>query len=344
MQQKCPHCEGETVDVPGQCCPDCILTTQMAPEMPTSTISCCEYDGKTYSVGESFSPDPCSYCTCEADGETLCMQAGCPYCEGETVDAPGRCCPDCIPTTQNTPEMPTSTISCCEYEGKTYSVGESFSPDPCSYCTCEADGEPLCMRTGCPYCEGETVDVPGRCCPDCIPTTPNTPGMSIYCVDNGNTYQIGESFYPNPCTYCYCEEGGQLQCAYAGCPTCSGYTVDVPGQCCPKCYPEPPEIPTSTPVSCQNNGQTYSIGEGYTLDACTECMCESSGPQCYIRDCARPECDDYYFVKDECCPKCPPETGIRNTPSYETPGQTEEVTEQPTSTTSYCEYNGKTYS
>ncbi|CAL1531801.1 unnamed protein product [Lymnaea stagnalis] len=211
--------------------------TTTTPEIPTSTVpNVCTYNGKTYAINEQFSPDPCSFCWCMEGGEHMCAMMSCMYCEyGNSVYVPGQCCPVC----QTTPFQPPSTTpGYCEYEGKQYSVGESFSPDPCAYCYCAEGGrEPQCAYADCFPCEGEVVQEPGQCCPYCIPFTPRTPEKPTYCVENGKTYQVGESFNPNPCAYCYCAEGGEVQCAYAGCPSCPGDTVDVPGQCCPKCYP-----------------------------------------------------------------------------------------------------------
>ena len=65
----------------------------------------------------------------------------------------------------------------CEFEGKTYSDGESFKPDDCTTCTCYY-GEVTCEQTPCdgdacagvlcPDVECENQYIPlGQCCPVC---------------------------------------------------------------------------------------------------------------------------------------------------------------------------------
>ncbi|CAL1531799.1 unnamed protein product, partial [Lymnaea stagnalis] len=236
-----------------------IETTYTILEIPTSTLAkFCTYNGKTYAAGETFSPDPCTFCNCEESGQSMCAQMSCPYCPGGTVSIPDQCCPICHPERV-----------LCTFEGEFYAVGASFHTEPCTVCTCGPDGQNECSTDECPYCEGEAVYVDGQCCPACYPTTTTTQQPN-FCEANGKYYAVGESYMPDPCQHCTCAEGGHPWCMRYRCEMCDGLTVYVPGQCCPECQ-------QTTPTFCVANGKYYAVGESYMPDPCQHCTCAEGG-------------------------------------------------------------------
>ncbi|XP_045164711.2 uncharacterized protein LOC123528779 [Mercenaria mercenaria] len=68
----------------------------------------------------------------------------------------------------------------CQYEGKTYAINDTYSPEPCTNCTCTATGDMLCYSVSCavPQCVyGEPTVIQGECCPSC-PDKPDPPKIS----------------------------------------------------------------------------------------------------------------------------------------------------------------------
>ncbi|KAL2079367.1 hypothetical protein ACEWY4_025111 [Coilia grayii] len=57
----------------------------------------------------------------------------------------------------------------------------------------------------------------------------------VSCQVKGKTYRHGESWKPDPCTFCVCEDGKELcavtMCAIGDCP----HSFTPEGQCCPMC-------------------------------------------------------------------------------------------------------------
>ncbi len=99
----CPYemgipCEGELVQVPGQCCSECIE------EEPLCTSS----SGiEIYEAGDWFNPNnPCDAGFCGEDGTFSMMIIDCAEpmgveCDGEWVDVEGQCCSECVEITDN---------------------------------------------------------------------------------------------------------------------------------------------------------------------------------------------------------------------------------------------------
>lgn len=88
---------------------------------PDATPQVCLEDGRTYAVGETFMRD-CNTCTCGANGAS-CTKMNCP----KPVDAGS----DVLPK----PDAATT----CSYNGRTYSIGETFKMD-CNTCNCTSNG------------------------------------------------------------------------------------------------------------------------------------------------------------------------------------------------------------
>ncbi|HOD25399.1 MAG TPA: hypothetical protein PKK83_24090, partial [Polyangiaceae bacterium] len=113
----------------------------------------CEYDGKSYKVGDSFpAADGCNSCACNEDGSVVCTLVDC-----ERVT--------------------------CEYNGKSYEVGDSFpAADGCNSCACNEDGSVVCTLVDC---------------------------ERIACEYNGKFYEVGASFpAADGCNSCACNEDG----------------------------------------------------------------------------------------------------------------------------------------
>ncbi|KAH3863307.1 hypothetical protein DPMN_026288 [Dreissena polymorpha] len=102
-----PHCDGQLVDIPGQCCHECREYTTTTTSTTTSTPSvphgACKVDGHVYMNGDKISGDAehCAGSIC-SDGAVMywddkCFLSGQPRCpNGHLVDIPGQCCHECI--------------------------------------------------------------------------------------------------------------------------------------------------------------------------------------------------------------------------------------------------------
>ncbi|HEU5077104.1 MAG TPA: BPTI/Kunitz-type proteinase inhibitor domain-containing protein [Polyangiaceae bacterium] len=193
--------KGETFDVD---CNTCSCGANGA--VRCTLIDCgssCEYDGKSYDVGEDFpATDGCNTCSCSEDG-VLCSEIG---CEGNT----------------------------CEYDGTTYDIGEEFpATDGCNTCSCSASGV-ACTDAA---CAGNT------------------------CEYDGTTYDIGEEFpATDGCNTCSCTADG-VACTDAAC------------------------------AGCRVGDRWYDFGETYLAeDGCNTCTCDENGGGCTERACSAPEC------------------------------------------------------
>ncbi|XP_059179512.1 von Willebrand factor C domain-containing protein 2-like [Physella acuta] len=66
--------------------------------------------------------------------------------------------------------------------------------------------------------------------------------------------------------------------------------------------PEPKRVVTW----CFYGGRRYRVGQQWNPDPCTFCRCDVGGKlACAVRDCARPNCENYYTPPGQCCPICP---------------------------------------
>lgn len=81
----------------------------------------CDYAGKHYAMGSSFSAsDGCNQCSCTDGGQVACTAKACAPNDG------------------------------CDYAGKHHDVGSTFaSLDGCNQCTCENDGSVSCTLRAC---------------------------------------------------------------------------------------------------------------------------------------------------------------------------------------------------
>ncbi|CAM4483039.1 unnamed protein product [Lepidochelys olivacea] len=303
----------------GQCCPAC---------------HACEYEGRPYRHGETFTPPgrgPCMQCVCAA-GHVQCQEERCPPLScAQPVRDPQRCCPLC---------------KVCVLAEEEFEEGAQWKPDgdPCTTCTCLA-GEPICGALPCPplACQ-HPARLSGDCCPTCA-----------QCSYNQHLYANGQAFaHPHsPCQRCQCLDG-TVQCSPVACPPPSCPRPESqPGQCCPTCrgcsveggaveagerFPSPRDpcqlcVCTHGIVSCSardcpgalcahplpgsccpNNcngcsygGKEYPNGAEFPhpTDHCKQCHCLNGHVHCLLRRCPPLPCVEPFLVPGGCCPQCP---------------------------------------
>ncbi|CAM5086109.1 unnamed protein product [Eretmochelys imbricata] len=306
----------------GQCCPAC---------------HACEYEGRPYRHGETFTPPgrgPCVQCTCAGLGTCSARKRGAPPMScTQPVRDPQRCCP------------PLQRLMCVLAEEE-FEEGAQWKPDgdPCTTCTCLA-GEPVCGALPCPplACQ-HPARLSGDCCPTCA-----------QCSYNQHLYANGQAFADphSPCQRCQCLDG-TVQCSPVACPTPSCPRPESqPGQCCPTCrgcsveggaveagerFPSPRDpcqlcVCTDGIVSCSardcpgalcarplpgsccpNNcngcsygGKEYPNGAEFPhpTDHCKQCHCLNGHVHCLSRRCPPLPCAEPFLVPSGCCPQCP---------------------------------------
>ncbi|KAH1187441.1 hypothetical protein KIL84_020190 [Mauremys mutica] len=242
LEQSCPPAPcSHPGTAPGQCCPACHT---------------CEYEGRPYRHGETFTPPghgPCARCTCSA-GHVRCQEEGCPPVPcAQPIRDPQRCCPIC---------------KVCVVAGEEFEEGAQWEPDgdPCTTCTCLAR-EPVCGALPCPpvACQ-HPARRSGDCCPTCA-----------QCAYHQHVYANGQPFADphSPCQRCQCTDG-TVQCSPVACPPPSCPRPErQPGQCCPTC------------PGCSMEGVTVAAGERFPSprDPCQLCVCTAGDVSCSARDC-----------------------------------------------------------
>ncbi|XP_013358713.1 PREDICTED: kielin/chordin-like protein [Chinchilla lanigera] len=227
----------------------------------------CSHNGQVYGDGETFSPDACTTCRC-LEGGITCMQKPCP---GAPCPEPEACCPHCDP---GCPEGHRS--------------GETWHPEPCVICTCQAGTVrcqgPSCSELNCP----ESYTPPGECCPVCRPG----------CEHEGRLYEEGAGFLSisNPCLQCSCLRS-LVRCVPVKCPPSPcPEPVLRPGHCCPACQAS----------GCTEGGIHRDHGQEWTAagDPCRICQCLEGHIQCRQRECASLCPYPARPLPGTCCPVC----------------------------------------
>ncbi|MGD0838983.1 MAG: hypothetical protein ABSB49_20295 [Polyangia bacterium] len=133
-----------------------------------------------------------------------------------------------------------SAAATCVQGGKTYQAGQTVSSSACNTCVCLADGQIECTGL-CPADAGVGHD------------------SNVTCQESGVTYQVGQTVILSACTTCMCQADGTI------------------GLCTGLCPPDASAKTDATPVTCQQNGTTYQVGQTVTLSACTTCVCQADG-------------------------------------------------------------------
>ncbi|XP_037692124.1 kielin/chordin-like protein isoform X1 [Choloepus didactylus] len=240
---------------PGACCPHC---------EPGCT--------RGHRAGETWHPEPCVTCTCQA-GTVRCQGPSCPELNClESYTPPGECCPVCRPG--------------CEYEGHLYEEGAGFlsSSNPCLHCSCLRN-RVHCVPTMCPPSPcPEPVLRPGHCCPACQG-----------CTKDGSHWEHGQEWMlpRDPCQICRCLEG-HIQCHQRECASLCPYPArPLPGTCCPVCD------------GCFLGGREYRSGEPVgSGDPCSHCRCANGSVQCEPLPCPPVPCRHPGRTPGQCCPVC----------------------------------------
>ena len=123
------------------------------------------------------------------------------------------------------------------------------------------------------------------------------------CVYDNATYEAGEKFRPDACTYCLCpRHGGRPQCAIQDCqqePDCVQMRKDE-GDCCGTCLV----------YGCLHagDGHLYFPGAPVSDTPCERCHCDEHGRRmiCMPKvECERPRCVDAVRQDGDCCYTCP---------------------------------------
>ncbi|XP_058880340.1 cysteine-rich motor neuron 1 protein-like isoform X2 [Acipenser ruthenus] len=280
-------------------------------EMPTSvgppvkTGSCLSMDGRRHESGESWH-DGCRDCYCH-NGREMCALITCPVpaCDNPTI-RPGQCCSSCPDdSSSRTPELSDSSI--CHAPGGEYFVeGETWNIDSCTQCTCHS-GRVLCETEVCPplLCQNP-IRTQDSCCPQCpdepfLPLSPSNESMPGYCKnEEGDIFLAAESWKPNVCTSCVCQEGA-ISCFSESCPPVAcARPVLRKGQCCPYCLED--TVPKK--AVCHFNGKTYADEERWDIDSCTHCYCLQGQTLCSTVSCPALPCVEPVNVEGGCCPMC----------------------------------------
>ncbi|KAJ8021099.1 Cysteine-rich motor neuron 1 protein [Holothuria leucospilota] len=123
------------------------------------------------------------------------------------------------------------------------------------------------------------------------------------CFYTGKVYWSGDKWKPTPCSRCTCDDGNS-KCKFRTCPEieCSGPLKESREQCCPICQGK---VISVTEVDyCYWRGQTYSNGEKFSLNPCTDCECNYGEGSCVVRSCPPAPCSNPVDVEGKCCPVC----------------------------------------
>lgn len=123
------------------------------------------------------------------------------------------------------------------------------------------------------------------------------------CAYDNVTYEAGEKFRPDACTFCQCpRHGGRPQCAIQDCqsePDCVQMHKEET-DCCGTCLV----------FGCLNpaDGRVYFPGAPVSDTPCERCHCHEYGRRlvCVPKvECEQPRCVDAIQEEGDCCFTCP---------------------------------------
>ncbi|XP_033114348.1 uncharacterized protein LOC117114763 [Anneissia japonica] len=306
----------------------------------------CDYDGVVLQYQEAIQVSDCTTCQCEENGEVNCTKTcGIEECGNNQIliEPDGiRCCYCETMTTLTSTTLSTlittitgsnttviGTTSYCDgclSGDHCIPVGDSFTVDECTNCTCESVGQELCMTQSCEISECPPNYIAwtdeGRCCPTCQYTT--CEGLHLFsCGPSDCTNQINRCDDVCDCPPRCRDEAGCNElttlttqttteiphpppaCPHGQipvqCPADSGCRPDVCNNvnclvesdrsiCC-KCigddrfYDGTHCVPEHS-CTCVHEGQQYAYRETWrsATAECEECLCLGTSVSCYTLD------------------------------------------------------------
>ncbi|KAG9268186.1 cysteine-rich motor neuron 1 protein-like isoform X1 [Astyanax mexicanus] len=215
-------------------------STTTPPPPPPLPSFCLTAQGQRFEEGDGWH-DGCRECYCHA-GREMCVLISCPVpsCK-QPVLRPHQCCPTCEDEVGSGQPEGMDMVVCRAPGGDLYVEGETWNLDECTRCTCR-QGRVLCDTEACPP---TLCQAPIRSKDTCCYTCPEDSSSSLlpvntsqreYCISSeGDVLLAGESWKPNACTSCICNNG-TVQCFSQRCPVANcRVPVLRKGQCCPHC-------------------------------------------------------------------------------------------------------------
>ncbi|XP_076808791.1 cysteine-rich motor neuron 1 protein-like [Clavelina lepadiformis] len=356
---KCPHGKSAQVTYrgdgkPGSCCDVYSCTKE-------NQFVGCSVNGTRFEHGAAYHHESCSICECK-NGLSHCEPRICPSLSCTSlVKDPAACCPRCLEDGDgnNPPYFPYPM--CKSSDGSSiYEVGETWSPDRCTHCKCEADGQTRCTAAFCQEPPEITVTAPScpslvNCslsdsdCPfgykhdeqqcrlcDCNPSVTGCSTQAHCTVDCARGYLTDES----GCNLCKCRQrqckdltNCMKQCPYGykinkkGCDRCkcrrcpsmdmctkicsNGLDFNKYGcQIC-KCRDLSKAVDFINARSCIDpfTSRRYDDGETWSSN-CYICVCRGGDVMCDVMKCPVPKCNKPRIKDSDCCPTCPGETKL----------------------------------
>ncbi|XP_078482705.1 cysteine-rich motor neuron 1 protein [Ciona intestinalis] len=350
---------------PGSCCDEYSCRSVSEPVMAG-----CSVNGTRHLHGTTYEREECRVCECR-NGVSYCERKKCPTrsCT-RLIMRQGACCPECdnevseprSAAVQPSPSIP-AVAMCMSKDGlSVYSVGETWSPEPCTQCRCGERGERICESAFC-Y-EPSTVTM-------IVPTCPSMSRCRLATSDCPNGFMKDR----NNCRLCKCKadevkvrscpsiDKCQLKCTRgfvtdnSGCQTCAclphthkckeltgcikqcpyGYRLNKKGcdrcKCrrCPsmdscdkectfglsvndygcsicKCKGSAEELPAPEKPnthSCLDDkiDRRRDDGETWSND-CFICVCRGGDVMCDVIKCPVPSCHNPMIREGDCCPSC----------------------------------------
>ncbi|KAH3863310.1 hypothetical protein DPMN_026292 [Dreissena polymorpha] len=180
-----PDCDGQLVDIPGQCCHECVTTTSPPTTSPTTIpdilTGACLVNGLSYMDGEIIHRDP-GFTSFGAAVATSSMETIGVSCR--TAMAIGLISRvSVVPNVASTPRQQrlqphlhrVYLLERAKISGDAEHCAESFCME--GY---EMYRDDKCMLGGQPDCpNGHLVDIPGQCCHECIEDITTVPPSVI---------------------------------------------------------------------------------------------------------------------------------------------------------------------
>ncbi|CAG7785742.1 unnamed protein product [Allacma fusca] len=267
-----PYCE-HPVFFLGDCCPRC-PDEEIIPRRANVNVSECPV---SKSHGNFWNLSPCLRCTCH-HGLTLCSHPTCPPAPCEAPRSIGSsednlCCSQCPP-----------------HSGEEGIDEEKIGADGLLRSSGGGGGGHVNNKNSITK-SWKGKDEKRNCFSD----------------DSHTEYSHGDTWKVSPCQSCVCEDG-KIQC-FSSSGNCPGLTCEQPilakNQCCPVCLDDGEKAKTGTNCTMSGSNETWTHGHSWTLDKCTQCICNAPLVQCTRIVCSISCKEPLLYLQNECCPICP---------------------------------------